>query len=73
LTAPKNAIVAFTFTERASEEMKFRIRERIGWVTITHVVVDEVQDLNPVQDRIVRAVVGDLGQGRVRSLLRPRD
>lgn len=30
---PKNSIVAFTFTERAAEEMKFRIRERIAWIT----------------------------------------
>jgi len=30
---PKNKIVAFTFTERAAEEMKFRIRERVQRVT----------------------------------------
>lgn len=30
---PKDSIVAFTFTDRAAEEMKFRIRERIGWIT----------------------------------------
>src|SRR5271168_4865827 len=30
---PKDKIVAFTFTERASEEMKFRIRSWIGKIT----------------------------------------
>ncbi len=30
---PKDSIVAFTFTERAAEEMKFRIRERVQSVT----------------------------------------
>ena len=30
---PKESIVAFTFTERAAEEMKFRIRAQIGRVT----------------------------------------
>lgn len=30
---PKDAIAAFTFTERAAEEMKFRIRRHIGRVT----------------------------------------
>lgn len=29
----RSEIVAFTFTEAAAEELKFRIRERIGWVT----------------------------------------
>lgn len=29
----RSGIVAFTFTEAAAEELKFRIRERIGWVT----------------------------------------
>jgi DNA helicase-2/ATP-dependent DNA helicase PcrA len=33
-----------------------RVRE-----TVTHVVVDEVQDVNPVQDQLVRAMVGDHG------------
>lgn len=28
---------------------------------LTHVVVDEVQDLNPVQDELVRLIVGDAG------------
>lgn len=32
---PKDQIVAFTFTERAAEEMKFRIREWIGRITPT--------------------------------------
>src|SRR5450756_1996205 len=32
---PKDEIVAFTFTERAAEEMKFRIREWIGRITPT--------------------------------------
>lgn len=31
--AAKDSVVAFTFTERAAEEMKFRIREQIGKVT----------------------------------------
>ena len=31
--ADRSEIVAFTFTEAAAEELKFRIRERIGWVT----------------------------------------
>lgn len=30
---PKDSIVAFTFTERAAEEMKFRIRQRIEAIT----------------------------------------
>src|SRR6266852_9394726 len=30
---PKDQIVAFTFTERAAEEMKFRIRSWIGKIT----------------------------------------
>lgn len=30
---PKDAVVAFTFTERAAEEMKFRIRQQIQRVT----------------------------------------
>lgn len=29
---------------------------------LTHVVVDEVQDINPVQDRIIRAIVGSRGR-----------
>lgn len=32
---PKDRIVAFTFTERAAEEMKFRIREWVGRITPT--------------------------------------
>lgn len=31
--APRDAVAAFTFTERAAEEMKFRIRRHIGRVT----------------------------------------
>jgi DNA helicase-2/ATP-dependent DNA helicase PcrA len=34
-----------------------RVRERL-----THLVVDEVQDVNVVQDRLVRAIVGDKGR-----------
>ena len=30
---PKNRIVAFTFTERAAEEMKFRIRSWVEKIT----------------------------------------
>src|ERR1051326_5492782 len=30
---PKNRIVAFTFTEKAAEEMKFRVRRWIGEIT----------------------------------------
>src|SRR5436309_9406686 len=30
---PKDRIVAFTFTERAAEEMKFRIREQVQRIT----------------------------------------
>lgn len=29
----RSRIVAFTFTEAAAEELKFRVRERIGWIT----------------------------------------
>lgn len=29
----RSQIAAFTFTEAAAEELKFRVRERIGWVT----------------------------------------
>lgn len=29
----RSKIAAFTFTEAAAEELKFRVRERIGWVT----------------------------------------
>ncbi|MEX2135940.1 MAG: ATP-dependent DNA helicase [Chloroflexota bacterium] len=29
---------------------------------VSHVVVDEIQDLNPIQDRLVRRMVGDAGR-----------
>lgn len=31
---PKNQIAAFTFTEAAAEELKFRIRERLEWIAL---------------------------------------
>lgn len=42
---------------RERPELLERIRE--SW---THVVVDEVQDINPVQDAVIRQLVGDQGR-----------
>ena len=45
-------------TKRLQEDEVFRHRFQAAW---SHLVVDEVQDINPVQNTIIRAIVGDNG------------
>jgi DNA helicase-2/ATP-dependent DNA helicase PcrA len=41
---------------KGSKSLLSTIRQKL-----THVVVDEVQDINPVQDQVIRLVIGDKG------------
>lgn len=43
---------------RITRDADFRARFEEKW---THLVIDEVQDINPVQDQIVRSIVRDAG------------
>ena len=46
-------------TGRLNSDDAFRERFHARW---SHLVVDEVQDINPVQDRIIREIVGQTGR-----------
>ena len=47
------------FMRRLSEDEEILENFR---VTITHLVVDEVQDVNPVQDEIIKTITGEVGK-----------
>jgi DNA helicase II / ATP-dependent DNA helicase PcrA len=54
------------FSTSQAELMRMLRQDRSALETIrqrlTHIVVDEVQDINPVQDRLIRQIVGSSGK-----------